>query len=67
MRRTPRSPRSRCVVAEGVATVIDAIQQYLLGYEFPSTLIVFHRSPRKITFIASKTKSGPLFLPWGRR
>lgn len=33
------------------------LQHYLLGYEFPSTVIVFHRQPRKISFVASKTKS----------
>lgn len=31
-------------------------QTYLLGFEFPSTLILFWKSSRKVTFVCSSSK-----------
>lgn len=31
-------------------------KQYLLGYEFPSTLVVFWKQTRKVTFVCGTTK-----------
>ncbi|KAK4688063.1 FACT complex subunit SPT16, partial [Tremellales sp. Uapishka_1] len=34
-----------------------SLQTYLLGYEFPSTLILLTRSPKKATFVCSSSKA----------
>ncbi|KAL7419533.1 FACT complex subunit spt16 [Cryptotrichosporon argae] len=34
-----------------------ALQTYLLSFEFPSTLVVFRRQGRKVTFVCSATKA----------
>lgn len=34
---------------------------WLLGYEFPSTLMVFEKSPRKVTFVCGSSK-GKIFF-----
>ncbi|WVQ82770.1 FACT complex subunit SPT16 [Cryptococcus sp. DSM 104549] len=34
-----------------------ALQMYLLGFEFPSTLMVFTKSPRKVTFLCGSSKA----------
>ncbi|OWZ71873.1 FACT complex subunit SPT16 [Cryptococcus neoformans] len=38
-------------------TKTTALQLWLLGYEFPSTLMVFEKSPRKITFVCGSSKA----------
>jgi hypothetical protein len=40
----------------GGRTGADAAQTWLLGYEFPSTLMLFTRSPNKVTFVCSSSK-----------
>ncbi|WWC58713.1 FACT complex subunit SPT16 [Kwoniella dejecticola CBS 10117] len=34
-----------------------SLQLYLLGFEFPSTLMLFTKSPRKVTFVCSSSKA----------
>ncbi|ODO07204.1 FACT complex subunit SPT16 [Cryptococcus wingfieldii CBS 7118] len=34
-----------------------ALQLWLLGYEFPSTLMLFSQSPRKVTFVCGSSKA----------
>ncbi|OCF42303.1 FACT complex subunit SPT16 [Kwoniella heveanensis CBS 569] len=34
-----------------------SLQLYLLGFEFPSTMMIFTKSPRKITFVCSSSKA----------
>ncbi|ORX35981.1 FACT complex subunit SPT16 [Kockovaella imperatae] len=38
-------------------TKVAALQTFLLGYEFPSTLLLFTQSPRRITFVSSPSKA----------
>jgi nucleosome binding factor SPN SPT16 subunit len=51
----PVVERTRGRIQVGGAQLMT--QQYLLGYEFPSTLIVFHKSPRRVTFVGSASKA----------
>ncbi|GFZ43528.1 FACT complex subunit SPT16 [Saitozyma sp. JCM 24511] len=38
-------------------TKTSSLQTWLLGYEFPSTLMLFTRSPNKVTFVCSSSKA----------